>query len=286
MKPSSWGRPGRAGQSAGGGVAGVRDGDHQIGLDRRLAPQDLAHPGAGDLQHGPAHLGVGPGEVDVLEHADGVALGAGHEPGLDPVLGQGHDLPGHHVAQEARADEIERARLAGHAVGRLAAVGILDHAQGQRPQAMGIAEGDDRVVGDHDGREGALQPGQHVGHGVLDALGGMRGQQGGDDLRVRRRAERHVAAAQLGVQLDRVDQVAVVGQGERAAVIAHDRLGVLPLRGAGGRVAHVADGHLAHERAQRVLVKDLGDEPLVANRHDVAAARGGGDARRLLSAVL
>ena len=69
-------------------------------------------------------------------------------------------------------------------------------------------------------------------------------------------------------------------------VVADDRLGVLPLRGAGGRVADVADRHVADQRAQRVLVEHLGDEALVADRHDAAAARRGGDARRLLPAVL
>ena len=77
--------------------------------------------------------------------------------------------------------------------------------------------------------------------------------------------ERDVAPAQLGVQLDGVDQVAVVGQRQRAAVVADDRLGVLPLRGAGGGVAHVADRHVADQRAQRVLVEHLGDQALVAD---------------------
>ena len=45
------GQPGRAREAAGGGVAGVGDGDHEVGLHRRLAPQDLAHPPARDLQH-------------------------------------------------------------------------------------------------------------------------------------------------------------------------------------------------------------------------------------------
>ena len=59
-----------------------------------------------------------------------------------------------------------------------------------------------------------------------------------------------LALAQLGVQLDGVDEVAVVGQRELAAVAAGavaamDGLRVLPLVGAGGRVAHVADGEVA-----------------------------------------
>ena len=139
---------------------------------------------------------------------------------------------------------------------------------------MRVAEGDDRLLGHDDRREGAPQPRQHLGDRVLDPLGRMRGEHRRDDLRVRGRAERDVALAQLGVQLDRVDQVAVVRERERAAVVADDRLRVLPLRGAGGRVADVADRHVADQRAQHVLVEHLRDEALVADRHDACPPRG------------
>ena len=211
---------------------------------------------------------------------------AGDDPRLDPALGQRHDLAGLDLAQVAGADQVKRARLAGDAVGGGAAAGssITPSASGRRP--CGSRNATTRVLGHHHGRERAPQPRQHVGDRVLDPLGRVRGEQRGDDLRVRGRAERHVAAAQLGVQLDGVDQVAVVGQRQRAAVVADDRLGVLPLRGAGRRVAHVADRHVADQRAQHVLVEHLRDEALVADRHDRAAARGGRDPGRLLAAVL
>ena len=47
----------------------------------------------------------------------------------------------------------------------------------------------------------------------------------------------------------------------------------------------MADRHVPLQRAQLLLVEHLVDEPLVAHGHDVAAL-GGGDARRLLPAVL
>src|SRR6266542_3706001 len=65
----------------------------------------------------------------------------------------------------------------------------------------------------------------------------------------------------------------------------HERLGVPPLRGAGGRVARVADRDLAVEAAQLLLVEDLGDEAHVAQRGQ-ATVVGDGDPRRLLAAVL
>ena len=90
---------------------------------------------------------------------------------------------------------------------------------------------------------------------------------------------------QLAPELDRVGQVAVVGEGQLAAVVAPDRLRVLPGAAAGGRVADVADRHVALQRPQLLLVEDLGDEAGVAHRGDVAALAGG-DPGRLLAAVL
>ena len=90
---------------------------------------------------------------------------------------------------------------------------------------------------------------------------------------------------QLGPELDRVGQVAVVGERQLTAVVAPDRLRVLPGAAAGGRVAGVADRHVALQRPQLLLVEDLGDQPRVAQRGDVPALAGG-DPRRLLAPVL
>ena len=93
------------------------------------------------------------------------------------------------------------------------------------------------------------------------------------------------ALLQLAPELDRVGQVAVVGERHLAAVVAPDRLRVLPGAAAGGRVADVADRHVALQRPQLLLVEDLGDEARVAQRGDVPALAGG-DPGRLLAAVL
>ena len=47
----------------------------------------------------------------------------------------------------------------------------------------------------------------------------------------------------------------------------------------------MAHGEVALQRAQLLLVEDLGDQPEVAHRHDVAAF-GSGDPRGLLATVL
>ena len=63
-------------QPARGGVSGVRHRNHEVGVDRRFTPQDLAHPRPRDLQPGAAHPRVRPREVDVLEDAERPPLAA------------------------------------------------------------------------------------------------------------------------------------------------------------------------------------------------------------------
>ena len=96
------GQPGGARQPARGGVAGVGHGDHEVGLDGRLAPEDLAHAPARDLQHLAVHARVGAGEVDVLEHAERRARRLAATMRLcEAVLAERDDLAGLDVAQVA-----------------------------------------------------------------------------------------------------------------------------------------------------------------------------------------
>jgi hypothetical protein len=215
----------------------------------------------------------------VLEHAERGPGALDQRARLDPALAQGHHLARLDLAQQLGADDVERARLAGHAVA------VAKHAQAQGTQARRVAERDHAVAGHDHGGEGALQAGDDVGQRVLEPLGLVGREQGGDDLRVRRGPERHPALAQLGVQRHGVDQVAVVGERQLAVVGAVDRLRVLPGAGAGGGVAHVADRHVALEGAQALLAEDLVDQPQLALGHDVAALHAG-DPRGLLAAVL
>ncbi len=119
----------------------------------------------------------------------------------------------------------------------------------------------------------------------------MLGERCGDDLRVGGRGEAHALGAERGVQLDRIDQVAVVGQGELTAVAlraraAVHRLGVLPLVGARRGVADVPDRQVAAERTEIVLLEDLVDEPHRTLGDDVAAGVGRRDTGRLLAPML
>src|SRR5205085_2848567 len=105
-------------------------------------------------------------------------------------------------------------------------------------------------------------------------------------FRVVRRLEADAALGEQLPQAPRVDDVAVVGDGDLAALALYDhRLRVAEDARTGGGVAGVADGGHAVEAVQRVLVEDLADQP-----HALVAAEGlpvgDGDAGALLAAVL
>ena len=87
-------------------------------------------------------------------------------------------------------------------------------------------------------------------------------------------------------ELRRVDEVAVVAQGQRMdAVGLEHRLGVVPRRGPGRGVPRVADREVSEERGQGRLVEHLADQPEVLVDEDVAPVRDG-DARGFLTPML
>src|SRR5690606_25379749 len=107
---------------------------------------------------------VRPGEVDELEDALADAVGPGEAvpvevapalDALDPGAVDDEDLAGLDVADVGGADEVEGARLTRHAVGRGAAL-ARDAAEGEGAEPVGVAHGDERVVGQDDEGEGAL----------------------------------------------------------------------------------------------------------------------------------
>src|SRR6185312_6946713 len=102
--------------AARGRVARVGYGDYEVGVDRRLAREDLAHPPARALQGRAAHDRVGPREVDVLEDAERAACAFNRDARRDAAAVDREHLARLDLAQEARADDVERARLARDAV--------------------------------------------------------------------------------------------------------------------------------------------------------------------------
>ena len=196
------------------------------------------------------------------------------------VLVDQHQLAGRDLALELGADEVERAGLGGeHPLAVLAAP------EAERPEAVRVAEADQRALRERDHRERAVEPRHRAGDRVLERRLVVRDQRR-DQLGVGGRAERDALGRELLAQLRRVDEVAVVPERDRApAAVLDQRLRVRPVRRAGRRVARVADRGVAVQAAQLLLVEDLRDEAHVA-QHRQPAVVGDGDPGRLLAAVL
>ena len=84
------------------GVPAVGDADDEVGLDRRLPREPLAHPHARAVHLDPADARVGPREVDVLEDAERVPARRHCLRGVQSVLVDPDDLARPHVAHARR----------------------------------------------------------------------------------------------------------------------------------------------------------------------------------------
>ena len=279
-----------AGVALGRGDARLRHRHHHVGRDRRLLGQQFTHALAGGVHGLAVELAVGAGEVHELEEAelrlDAVGrerVEAAHAGGVDDDHLAGRELP-----HEVGADDVQRGRLRRHDPA------VVEPAEAERPEAVGVAYADDVRVVHQDERERALEHREHVEESPLEvaavapqALAGPddRGRaQLGDHVRIAR--DRAVEHAGAGNELGGVGEVAVVAEGEAGvADRAVDRLGVAPRARAGGRVAGVADGQMADQRCQRPLVEHVGDQAHVLDHHDRVAVADR-HPRRLLAAVL
>ena len=178
------------------------------------------------------------------------------------------------------AQVVERARLGCDDP----AVLVAPKAQG--PHAQGVAAGD-QDIGGGDGE--AVRPAKPP-HGVADALlpitaGGGRDQPR-DHLGVGRCLEDNAFFFEAAPQLEGVDDVPVVGQGQRPPR-PFDEAGLRVLRpaGTGRRVAGVADREVAGEALKVVFLEGLVHQPHAGVEVE-ARAVAGRDARALLPAVL
>ena len=172
-------------------------------------------------------------------------------------------------------------------------------AEDERADAERVAEGEQAVAGDHGDRGvRALDPLVHVRDGLEDLVGveldarDLRLQLGGEhveqQLGVARRV--HVPAVdveQVVGELTRVREVAVVHEDDAVGRVDVERLRLL-LAGCGALrgVAHVAEAHLAEQRAHVAGAERLAHLALGLVDVEDAVALGGGDARGVLAAVL
>ena len=116
----------------------------------RLGREPLAHPLALGVQRLAVHLGVRAREVDVLEDAHRLAAARRHRLlDAEALRVADQQLARLQLAHDGGADDVERRRLRGH---DRRAVEIAQH---ERPDAVRIAEGEQRVLAQDDRRERA-----------------------------------------------------------------------------------------------------------------------------------
>ena len=172
------------------GHAGIGHRDHDVGLGRRFARQ-LGRP----YSCGPRRRSarptstVGAREIDIFEDAGARRAAAGRGSAISiAVLGDHHHLAVLDLADEAGADDVERAGL------RSKDIGAVELAEHQRPDAERIARADQLLVGEHHQRIGALELAERIDEAVDHARLLGAGDEMQDDLGVGGRlADRAVA---------------------------------------------------------------------------------------------
>ena len=165
--PDAWLKPIAAGTPLSG------TGTTIIRFDRRLAGKLGADVLAHLVNGFPVGDRVRPREIDMLEDA-GPRLDLGERPeGADAGAVDQDQLAGLDVAQESRADDVQRDGL-GREDRRFAE---LAHDQG--PNAERIAAGDQSILGQHEERVSALDLLQRIGQAVEVIGDSRRSRRGG-----------------------------------------------------------------------------------------------------------
>ena len=255
---------------------------HHVGLGaRRLAGELLAHALARAVHALAVELRVGAGDVDELEQAE-LRRGLGEPDRAHAGRVDRDQLARLDVADEVRADDVERGRLARE---HPTAFGAAEH---ERAEAVRVAHAEQvRLVHQHE-RERAGEARQHLLERVLEIaavgaelVGVLAGEQLADQLAVG--GEHAGQHAELVRELLGVREVAVVaereaGVGDRAV----DRLRVAPRARTGRGVADVTDREVTFERREPALVEHLRDETHVLDDGDRLAVAHR-DAGRLLA---
>ena len=285
------------GESGRRGRAGIGHRHDEVGVDRVLHGQLHTHQAPRLVEAAALHVGVRAGEVDEFEHAQRrCRVREPHRYGRAARL-QDDELARLHVAHVLGADDVEARGLGAQDPAALLVVapqpgrltggfGRRQPAQHERPESEWIADADDSPLVEDDEGIGAPDGRQHAAQRI-DEIGRLIvGEQRGQELRVRARGQAGATARQPGQQVAGVHEIAVVADREGATrTEAKCRLGVLPDRRTGRRVAAVGDRQAAAQPRQAAFVEHRRDEAEVLVEHQLLAVAHR-DAGRLLAAVL
>ena len=194
---------------------------------------------------------------------------------------QGDDFARSDLGDVAAAERCQGAGFAGDGP-----AAVRQAADGQRPEPPRVTDGQHTIAAQQDQRERPLPGRQGAFDAVLPRLPAGGGEHQRHHLGVARRRQAEPPRQQFLAQVRRVDDVAVVSQGQRPVHRLDDeRLDVAVGVATGRRVAGVPDGVVADQWRQRLTGEHVGDEARLLvhpNAPAVADRQPGG----LLAAVL
>ena len=218
-----------------------------------FARELAAHFLANFINAAAANHAVRPREIDVFKNAKRPALVFGKRLKADQTLFvDDDDFARLDIPDELGLNLVKRDRFAGQHIRAVQA------ADGQRAKPERIAGANQFLLGHDDERVGAFEPAESLHQRVFDAADGRLREHHDDDFAVHGGLKNQPAAFQLVAELGGVRQVAVVGDGDLSAHAIHrQRLRVAEVRRAGGGIACVADGHVAHEVMENFRVENL-----------------------------
>ena len=260
--------------------ARVGDRHHDVGFNRRLGGEDSAEVGAHLVDAAAEHVAVGPGEIDVLEYAVRQLRRRIGPDRPQATVADDQQLAGLDVPNVGGADQIQRAGLGADDPG------VAELAERKRTEAVGIAGRNQPVLGQQHHRKRAADLRDRLDQRVFDGRRLRARIQVEDDLGIAGGLEDRTGAHQLVTQLARVDQVAIVGDGNLpVAAVDEEWLRVFDRAVAGRGIARVADRQMTAETVDRLFREGVGDLAHAACQpHALAVA--GRDAGAFLSAVL
>ena len=122
------------------GAAGIGDRHDQVDVGRALPGQDLPDLPADGVDLLSVEDGIGPREVDPLEHAVGLGMLRRRRVDLEGVLRDLADLAGLDVPDELPSESVD-----GGALGD-GYVTSVDLPEAERPEAVHVADGEETVV--------------------------------------------------------------------------------------------------------------------------------------------
>ena len=276
------GDAGLLGVAQGRADATVRHRHHQIRFHGMTQGQAAAHLAAGHHDALAEDQRIGPGEVDVLEHA-GLGLDQRErEPGAHPTARavHHHHLAGRHVPLVGGTHQVEGAGLGAEGSG------AIHGTHGQGPEAPGIPGGDEDIGGEDEQREGAASLAEGHHHSLFQGVGLGAVDEGQQHLAVRGAGEGVAVGDEAGPQGLGVGQVAVVAEGHLAEAPMDEKgVGGGGHVATGGGVAGVPDGGIARQGVQDGLGEHIRHVALGLVEEQLPAIAGA-DAGGLLAPVL